>query len=280
MSTPMKLTDLADRCARTRLQGVQRLRQAGGPVALLLPLLADDAPYLFAHAGRGFLAELRADALVAIEDLYRLAGRQPDFGSVQMRRAMAEDQARSMSQALLDAMPPGPRIELLARVDQSLAERVQPQPFERDACRAYRVLQTLGRVPYQTQTVDPLTLLTPLQAQVNQTQVQTERPHPHLRFDGAQGPVGWVYRQGSRWVQDFSEAPETGRIRRMLNSFMRAESGQLPRVVGAAEGAPRSNPDGSLITDGVVSRDTADPADYLASLAAFCDGLLACELVR
>lgn len=266
-------------CARVRLDGVQRVAAAGGPVADLLPLLGDDAPYLFAHAGRGFIAEVRADALVAVQDLYRLTGRSPDFGPVTLRRAMDAEDAQAQASDLLAAMQPAAREQLLARVDLDLAERVQPQAFESSACRAYRVLQELGRVDYVRQQVDPVTLLTPLQSQVNISQVQSQRPRPHLRFDGAEGAVGFLYRDGSRWVQDFSEAPEARRIKRMLGSFMRAERGQLPRVVGAAEGKPSKNADGSLVIDGTVPRDVADPADYLASLAAFCEGLFPCELV-
>ncbi len=280
MADPTDLDLLDSNSARTRLEGIRRIAEAGGPVAPLLPLLEDDAPYVFNHAGRPHIAEVRADALVAVQDLYRRAGRTPDFGPVTVRKAMPADDARSMAHSLLSALPEDVRRDLLARVDEDLGKCVQPQPFEVAACRAYCVLQALGRVPYLQQEPDEKTLLTPLQQEINQSQVQSDRPVPHLRFDGDQGRLGFLYRQDGRWVHDFSDAPESKRVQRMLGSFMRAERGQLPRVVGAAEGKPQKNPDGSLVLDGTVPRDVDDPVEYLASLAAFCEGLFTCELVQ
>lgn len=278
-AAPDDLRLLTSPCARIRLDGVQRVQQAGGPLKALLPLLDDDAPYLYAHAGQGYLAEVRADALVAVQALARAAGGAPDLGSLTVRKAMPAEDAQAQAQGLLSAMPPALREPLLARVDLHLAEHVQPSPFEAAACRAYRVLQELGRVPYLHQSLDPVTLLTPLQAAIHQGQAEGERPRPHLRIDGEDGPLGFIYRQGERWVQDFTEAPQARRAARMVGSFIRAERGELPRVVGAAEGAPRRNPDGSLVLDGVVSRQVADPVEYLRSLAAFCDGLFTCQIV-
>lgn len=271
---------LASSCARARLQGIERIAAAGGPVELLLPLLEDDAPYLYAHAGRGFLAEVRADALVAVEDLYRAARREPDFGMVLVRKAMPAESALGQASMLLSALPQDQAEAILAQAEADLALQVQPQPFEHEACRAYRVLQLLERVPYERQRVDPRTWLTPLQAQVHGTQVVSDRPRPCLRLGTADAPLGWVYRRDGQWVQDFSESPDARRAQRMVGSIMRAEGGQLPRVVGAAEGAPRRSGDGSLVLDGTVPRDVADPFEYLASLAAFCDGLFPCELQR
>ncbi|RME24117.1 MAG: hypothetical protein D6798_11990 [Deltaproteobacteria bacterium] len=266
--------------ARDRLEGLKRLEQQGGPVEAALPLLDDDAPYLFAHAGRGYIAEVRADALVTVQTLYRLAGRRPDFGPVTVRKAMPQDDAFSQAASIVQALPPEQREALRARVDAHLAARVRPEPFETPACRAYCTLQLLGRIRYERQEVDPVTLLTPLQAEVAASQVRSDRPRPHLRFGTADRPLGWFYRQDGRWVEDLAETPEAPRIRRFLRSFTTSDHGELPRVVGAAEGAPRHNPDGSLVLDGTVPRDVADPAEYLASLAAFLDGLVPCELVR
>ncbi|MCK6506502.1 hypothetical protein L6R53_24535 [Myxococcota bacterium] len=269
---------LTSSCARQRCEGVQRVLAAGGPVDLLLPLLQDDAPYLYAHAGRGWLAEVRADALVAIQDLCRAEGRDPGLGLVTVRKAMAADDAQGQAQGLLGAMPPVLRDPLLARVDAHLDAVVQPAPHERAACRAYRVLQELGRVTYIRQALDPRTLLTPLQAQVHGSQAVSDRPRPHLRLSDDGGTLGFVFRQDGRWVLDFTEAPAARRAARMVGSFQRGERGELPRVVGARQGAPRSHPDGSLVLDGTVPRDVADPLDYLCSLQAFCQGLFTAEL--
>ncbi len=286
MHSPDDLTDpsiaalLRSARARDRVEGLARLEHAGGPVDSALTLLADDAPYLYAHAGRSFIAEVRADALLTVQALYRAAGRRPDFGPVTLRKAMPAQDAAAQAASILEALPPEQRSALLERVDAHLDAQVRPDDFERSACRSYCTLQLLGRVRYQQQAVDPVTLLTPLQAGVAATQVRTERPRPHLRFNGPDGPVGWLFRRDGRWVDDLAESPAAPRIRRMVRSFATADHGELPRVVGAAEGHPRRNADGSLVLDGTVPRDVADPFEYLASLAAFLDGLLPCELVR
>lgn len=262
-----------------RLEGIDAVVAQGGPIELLIPLLQDDAPYLYERAGRRWIAEVSAYALDAWAELAARVGPLPALGPVRVRKAMDAGRALDAARERLAGLTADRRRELEEQARRRLEERVQPWPEEEAVCRAYITLQLLGEVSYEWQRPDPVTGLTPLQPEIHRSQMVSPRPRPHLRFDGPDGPVGYVYRAGGRWLEDFGESPLVPRIRSLLRSFRNSEGGELPRVAGALEGRPRHAPGGGFVLEGVVPRDVADPLEYLASLHALMVEIVPCTLV-
>jgi hypothetical protein len=238
--------------AAERIWGVDRWTEYLGADAHLLPLLDDDAPVVRSHGGRRLLVEVRATALVALQDRHRGARHGWPYGPVVVRRAMPVDDATAQATAALDALDPAARAAVADRVETTLADRVGPP--EDDACRAYCTLLALGLVPHEVQEVDPATLLTPLQVAVHRSQLVSPRPVPHLRFDGPDGPVGYLYRERT-WVHDLDESPLGRDVARSLERLVAADR-------------PRWTATGPDAGDG--PDDVARLRDVAAALARVC----------
>ncbi|WP_088289241.1 hypothetical protein [Kineosporia sp. A_224] len=237
--------------AAERVWGVDRWAEYLGDDAHLLPLLDDDAPVVRSHAARRMLVEVRAVALVALQDRHRGARHGWPYGPVVVRRAMPVDDATAQARAALDTLDPAERDGVTDRVAATLAERVGPPPGDADACRAYCTLLALGLVPHEVQEVDPATLLTPLQVAVHRSQLVSPRPVPHLRFDGPDGPVGYLYREAT-WVHDLDESPLGRDVARFLEGLFAADR---PRWTAATPSA---------------ADDLAHLRDVATSAARFC----------
>lgn len=265
--------------AEARMEGIGRWAAHGGAAAELSPLLRDDVPVVRVHGGRRLLTEVRMAALVALQDQYRQAGLRWDLGPVTVRPAMPADDAVRDAEARLAALPADRRAALDAEVARELAPDSALSAADRAAVHAYRVLQRLGAVAYEQQEVDPQTWLTPIQVAVHASQTVSERPRPHVRFSGADGPVGWLYRRDGVWVLDFDESPAGRELRELVAQWQSAVRGGVPNVVHDAAGRPVVSADGSFVLDGVVAADTDRPVDYLRSVAAFVGRRRPCVLV-
>lgn len=220
--------------AAERVWGVDRWTEYLGDDAHLLPLLDDEAPVVRSHGDRRLLVEVRAVALVALQDRHRGARHGWPYGPVVVRRAMPVDDATAQARAALDALAPAARSGVADRVTATLDERVVPSADDADACRAYCTLLVLGLVPHEVQDVDPTTLLTPLQVAVHRSQLVSPRPLPHLRFDGPDGPAGYLYRERT-WVHDLDESPLGRDVARFLERLAAAEPRRWAQAEAAAE---------------------------------------------
>jgi hypothetical protein len=241
---------LADAAALARVEGIARWEEFGAHAGEIAPLLHDAAPVPQASGGREFLVEVRAHALAALQRHYRAARAPWDLGPVTVRAAMPVEEAVRRAAALRPAPP------VLEAAERVLAARVRPFPRDRAACLAYVVLQELGEVAYETQEVDGRTWLTPLQQRIEASRTGGARPTPHLRFDGPDGALGYVYRAGTGWVLDFGESPAAGEVAAAVRLVRGAVRGGVPRI-----------PPGGPPADGVVP-DDGDPVEWLRSLAA------------
>ena len=265
-----------------RLEGLALAEQTGAALDAVRPLLQDDSPYVFLHGDAPMVAEVRSRALVVLEVLTRLAGQPPDFGVVQVRRAMPAEQALQGAADACRGLAPREAAALRARVDRFLDERVQPDPPDRPALCAYRTLQLLGRVRYHEEVVDPRTYLTPLQQEIHASQIASPRPRPHLVVRDRSGlPLGTIYRApgASRWSLDFGELAAAEDARRFAQTIFGIEPGGVPRVRHDRDGAPLTAPDGSLLLDGTIPSGTEDPTALLRSLGAFLARRYSVELV-
>lgn len=268
---------LASSCAGQRAWGIARWTEHLGDDQQLVPLLQDDAPVIRVHAGSRVLVEVRALALVALQDRHRGVGGWP-FGPVTVRRAMTAGQAVRRAAELLGPLAPDRRADLLRRVDLAITTRVEPAPDELETCRAYLALQALGAVPYLRQQVDPVTLLTPVQVEIDAGRLRGTRPTPHLRVDGRHRPLGYVLLHDRRWVVDTDESPAGRDLADLIDRIRRiGPGGGVPRVRFAPGGEPLRAPDGSFRVDGVLPED--DGTDFLLSLAAFVSRQHPCEVV-
>ena len=99
---------------------------AGDQLEALRALLRDDAPVLISHAGQQLVTEVRFAALTALQGLYREAGRKPDFGPLEVRKAAPINQVIADARSAVEVMPDAERQELLNRANQELDERVKP----------------------------------------------------------------------------------------------------------------------------------------------------------
>jgi hypothetical protein len=260
-----------------KLEALDRITAHAWVQALpaLLPLLHSDLPYTFVRRHQIFIAELRAAVLETVEELYRVLDQPPDFGPVKVRAPMPASEAITAAEAALAALPADQRALTLARVAEGdLTSGMEAAPDHAAALRAYRTLQALGQIEYRTESVDPDTHLTPLQAELIADQTRAPRPTPNLRVARTDKPaetLGWVYRQGAGpWMVDFSDARDAqdvaGWIRRVLYEVDRAG---VPRVARDATGVPRRDPEGRFVFDGVVPLDSPDAVDFLRNLALF-----------
>ncbi|HEU4328278.1 MAG TPA: hypothetical protein VFS21_34390 [Roseiflexaceae bacterium] len=262
--------------AEVRLAAIDRLEDEGVTWAIpqLRELLGDTSPFVLDHGGRVFVGEVRARALSALEALYRLGGRKPDFGPLAVRKAMPAGEVAAKAALALGRLDMAERSRVLAEAEQILDQRVQPLDTERPLLRDYLILQALDLVDYRLEEVDPLTYLTPLQAEVLASQVQSQRPLPHLRLAAAEAPttpLGFVYRDiGGRWTLDFREDTYGQQAAAMVQQILRGiDRRGVPRVQRTADGSPRRNADGSYILNGVVPLDTPAPRELLDNLRLF-----------
>lgn len=203
-----------------RLEGIRKL---SGDRDALAGMLNDDAPFLFGHGGKRHVSEVRMRALVALQDLYRRKGLTWDLGAVQVRKAMSAADAEREALAALARLPEKGRNVCIAEAEGFLNSRVEPFDRDRAPLRAYRILQQLSLVTYELQEPLPTSLLTPLQIAVQQSQLQSERPTPHLKFSGTVGAVGFVYVDAGQWVLDFAEGPEGERIQAEIRAAVGRE---------------------------------------------------------
>ncbi len=169
---------LTARSAEQRVRGIGEWAEYFGDDTHLLPLLDDDAPVVRSHAGRPHLVEVRAVALVALQDRRRGAGHGWPYGPVVVRRAMPADVAAAQALAALDRLDPARREALVRQVEARLAEQVDPAPADREACRDYVTLLVLGLVSYERQEVDPERMLTPAQVAVHASQLRSTADAP------------------------------------------------------------------------------------------------------
>jgi hypothetical protein len=271
--------------SQARADEASAIAEAGtlGSLDDLRALLADDAPFVFQRAGQGYVSEVRFRVLEALQGLYRQAGRAPDFGPVQVRKAMPAGEAIVAAQAALKSAGPARGEDAATRAARFVQERVRPAPDEREAAFAYRVLQELGQVAYRTEEVDPATYQSPLQREVAASQVSAERPRPHLRVSSGDGGrvLGYCYREeaGARWSLDFADDPEAAEAAYVVERFLTADPAGVPRVLHEG-GQPRRNPDGSLVLEGTVPLDTAQPVELLRSLQPFVQDPYQAEVVE
>ncbi len=246
----------------------------GGAIPRLKSLLEDSSPYTFRHGSTLMLAEVRSAALVALEQLYRQVGLRPDFGLLNVRKAMPAIQAAAMYRDAVAAMSKENRDTLSREIDAILSSRIRPDVSSRDALRAYVALQNLGLVEYSLEQVDPDTYLTPTQAAVSATQTRNERPFPHLRVLSDAVPptiLGYVYKlpEQRRWILDFAEDPQARRAAAFVRSLLRMERDTFPGVRRDIQGQPITSADGSFVLYGSLALESCDPAELLRSLEAF-----------
>ena len=268
--------------AAERIEGIDRWRQHFGAPAELLPLLDDDAPVVRPNdAGRLAVTEIRMIALAAIQARYRSTSKEWDLGPVLVRAPMPAEHVLHKATDLLVDIGAEQRDLMLSGVDTMLDSRVQP-PAEHDAtCRGYVLLQTLGEIPYLRQVPENGTLLTPMQLEWEDWVMAGPRPRPHLRFNGDDGSVGFLYADHApgAWVIDLDDGPYGRTVRSYLGLVLRSERGGVPRVKFGEDGRPRVKQDGRLVVSGVLPHDTPEVIEYLSSVAAFVSRRHPVELV-
>jgi hypothetical protein len=268
--------------AAERVEGVDRWRQHHGAPSELLPLLDDDAPLVRSNeTGRLVVTEVRMIALAAIQARYRGSSKEWDLGPVLVRAPMPAEHVLHRATDLLVDIGTEQRELLLSGVDKVLDGRVQPLPEHDATCRGYVLLQTLGEVPYLRQLPEAGTLLTPVQLEWEDWVMAGPRPRPHLRFDGDDGSVGYLYADHSpgAWVIDLDDGSYGRTVRAYLGLVLRSERGGVPRVGFGDDGRPRVRSDGRLVVSGVLPHDTPEVIDYLRSVAAFVSRRHPVELV-
>lgn len=266
----LKLGQLGSPSSATRASVAHEMAEeyVGEAMDGLRELLSDDAPFAFRHGDELMVAEVRAAALNALQLMYKQTQRPPDFGVVEVRKAMSADEVRAAIDAVRDA-------DEIARVatqaDEFVTKHVVPNnKDEEEVLVAYRILQELGLVEYRREEVDPKTYMTPLQAEVSASQLVSQRPTPHVRFTSSsdQRLLGYYYPQDGRWLIDFAEDAEANDVQRYLRSILTVEKNGVPKVVKNLDGSPKTSADGSFVLDGVASFD-GDPLDVLFSVSAF-----------
>lgn len=253
--------------------------------ALLRELLADSAPFRFMHGSRGHVSEVRMRVLDALQTLYRSAARPPDFGTVLVRKGMADDVVESAVAELYAQSPPGSLNALAARAAREVARYQPADDDERQILEGYRLLQIANRIAYREEEVDPKTWLTPLQSEIAASQMTPDRPRPHLvvsagsedserKADKEDSPVlGYCYRSADgKYCLDFASVPAAVEAEYFTRTFLfESEPGAMPRVCFDDDGRPLKNPDGSLVLDGSMPLDETDALEVLRSLAAFVE---------
>lgn len=254
------------------MRGIDAVTEQGRYEAVprLKELLDDDSPLLFDDDG--YIAEIRAYALSALQQLHYRVKHPLELDPVAVRRAMPLAEMRAAYADAIASLSEAERREVVARADEVLRHRVQPRAEQVDDVRAYRVLQELGRVSYERQRPDPHTTLTPLQETIYASQVVSTRPRPCLRVGFLEHPektLGWIYRnpRNNIWAGDFSAHPVAKEASEALTWILTLKNG-IPRVVHDVTGRPVHSADGKLVFDGDLSRDTGDVVECLRSIAA------------
>jgi hypothetical protein len=243
----------------------------------LRSLLSDDSPYLFLRGDEELVAELRYAALTALQRLCRLADRPLAVGTLRVRAATPAALLEPMADLALRGLNSPQRRAVLGQVDALLDARVRPDPDHHTLLRSYLILRELGQISYRLERPDPLTGLLPLQREVEASQVEGDRPRPHLRVHGAQGHLlGHVYRSRVGWVLDFAESEEAARAERFAATVMALREGGIPQLLFEGEGP--SGP-GAGLDDPTVPADSEEPALYLQNLGAFLGARFRVELV-
>jgi len=253
---------------------------AGDRIDELRDLLEDDAPFVFTHGGRRMISEVRFAALSALQALYRGLAREPDFGPVLVRKATSVEEALAQAATADAQLEQAERARLNKSVDDFVQTRVRPDARDAEAVRAYRLLQELGRLEYRREEVDPISYMTPLQAEVSASQLTSSRPKPHLRFvsiaDGR--TLGYLYKSDGRWVQDFAEDAEAGEVRSFLDKVFTIERGAIPRVRFSDSGQPLLDDVGAFVFDGSTSLADGEAVELLRSVQALMGDKRPCEL--
>jgi hypothetical protein len=238
----------------------------------LIPMLERDEPYVFVLRGTPLVAELRTRVLETLERLYRLCEEPPDFGPVKVRAPMPAAEAVAEAQAATASMTDTERAALATPIDAWLATQKIDTTEERDALRAYRTLQALGKVAYRLEHVDPESYVTPVQQEIIDGQTRTPRPRPHVRIARKGKPdetLGWVYRKpDGQWVVDFSHAWDA---REAAHSASRILGGIYPggvqRVLFDSDGRPIEGRHG-FESDGIIPLDSPETLEILRSVHA------------
>lgn len=265
----MRVLQLRSSVSATRALIAHKLADeyVGEAMEPLRELLDDRAPFVFHHAGKLMVAEVRAAALNALQLMYKQINEPPDFGAVEVRKAMTADEI----QEALDAADASEVGRATKQAEEFLAAHVVPaNEKEGKLLLAYRILQQLGKIEYRLERVDLNTYMTPLQAEVSASQLVSDRPKPHVRFSSHNDRrlLGYYYPEDGQWILDFAEDAEARDVERYLRSILTLEESGVPRVVQRVDGSPKTNPDGSFVLDGVAPFD-GDPTDVLFSVSAF-----------
>src|SRR6266542_2799181 len=207
------LDQLESDSVSARRDALHRIRkdQWTAGIPHLLRLLEDDAPYVFDVRGELHIAEVRADVVETLEELYRVRGVAPECGPVKVSAPMPTRTAIAQADKELARLSPAERAAVSARVHDFMQQRYSYSPEQEDALRAYRALQEIGRISYRLETIDPVIYLTPLQQEIIAGQTRSPRPKPHLRISRSGAPaetLGWLYRDPAtrKWIVDFSDA--------------------------------------------------------------------------
>ena len=264
-----------------RVQGIEGVVKNDRQDAIprLVELLADEAPVI----GQDDVGEVRQLALAALQRLHWKARRPLQVGEVLVRPTWPLGEMREAYSRAIAELSPDRREAVHARADDYLARRVQPSAYTASDARAYRVLQELGLVAYQRQTADPVTLLTPLQAELYARQVAKPPPLPRVRVALREHPdttIGWIHFDGGtrRWTATFSEHPARPDAEAILLEAMPVQGGVIRRVVHDQRGQPVRGADGKLVIEGEIRLDSGDQLDILRSYAAFLGRTFATEL--
>jgi ADP-ribosylglycohydrolase len=267
---------LIDSCAAVRVDGLQRAfaDRAWTLIPRIKALLADDSPVVRVRGARSLVFEVRAHALTALQDLYRLGETKNDIGAVPIRATMSAAEVNSRAHLLLATMTAAERDSALARAVTRLEVRVQPTEEDWELCRNYCLLQDAGLVDYQLQESADRTYITPLQEAIFAGQVSSERPRPNLRVALRRDPkrtLGWFYRgpHDGEWYRDFSDHPIAREALGAIGWWHRVVKGGVPRLRFNWLGKPKRHLDRSFVIDGVAAPTDPDPTDYLRSIGAF-----------
>lgn len=248
--------------------------------ARLRELLHDHSPFVFAHGAKLVIAEVRFSALDALEAMYFMLGRAPDFGTVTLRKAMPVEEAL----ALAARVDPEERRLVADAVEAALRDKVVPPAEHAEALRAYTLLQALGLVDYRQEIVDARTYSTPLQEEVRRSQLTSERPRPRLRIADRGDPArtfGFVYRDPQKlWAVDFAEGVQAIAARERASAVLSsAREGKLARVRVDPEGQTLREADGTPSFDGEVELVGDDQLGVLRALRAQLERDYATEIV-
>lgn len=245
----------------------------------LKALLADDAPFAHGDSPNVRLAEVRFNALVALQGHYARQGLKPDFGPVTVRKNMKANEAENLAAEFLGSLPEAERTALMREVDESLSARVKPRQHT-EVVRAYRTLQLAGLVEYELQEVDPDLLVTPLQEAIRLSQLREPSP-PYLRIcdrNHVSRTLGYVYHDNGRCVLDLSDGHDATLALEHLQWALSCRKAAVPLVVLDQYGDAIKTPGGTFVFDGDLPLDTGDPELILRSLGALASNRVKSEL--